>query len=383
MGSQPSGFPNLPSITSDVRILVDSGAAGTNPVTYNMSIAQLAAYFGFNQVALGALTLSPLTATVNATWTASISGGTTGSQFSATSSDGTPLTVSGTTIQGTFTGTGTPTIAVTETLGSANNSPRTTNFTLNVTAQQLWTPASLGSSLLAWWDASQGFNAPSGAASTWTDRIGGLVATGAQATAPSYSATARNGKPGVQFNGSQFMTFTPPAGFPSGANPGTIAVAAYVAASSAIESVFGYGTAGSGGIRYLVKNSSDNLVRFLVSGAGQSAAETWSAVDRMVISCTDGKNNTLYVDGNAAEASTASIGTPNTGLNTGTIGVYVDGSSYKLTGTVQNIFVLNRTPTASEAAKLAGWESWNDGKNGANLPSSSPYVSRAPYVSDA
>jgi hypothetical protein len=86
---------------------------------------------------LGTLTLSPNSANVGVAYSGTISGGAThgSSSFTATSSDGTVLTVIGTAVTGTFTSTGSPTITLTETNSSASNSPHvTTDSTFTVVA---------------------------------------------------------------------------------------------------------------------------------------------------------------------------------------------------------------------------------------------------------
>jgi hypothetical protein len=83
-------------------------------------------------VVLAALGLSPLNATVGATWTATITGLTAGSSVQATSSDGAPLTVTGSTVSGVFAAPGTPTITLTESLGAAVNSPSISTFGVSV-----------------------------------------------------------------------------------------------------------------------------------------------------------------------------------------------------------------------------------------------------------
>lgn len=65
-------------------------------------------------------------------WTANVAGLTAGSTLTATSSDGTALTVAGTgtakTVSGTFATAGNKTITLVETLTGASNSPRTTRI---------------------------------------------------------------------------------------------------------------------------------------------------------------------------------------------------------------------------------------------------------------
>lgn len=66
-----------------------------------------------------------------------------------------------------------------------------------------WSPAALGSSLLAWWDAERTdlITQSSGAVSSWRDIVGGYDAVQATGAAqPMFSATSFNGRPGVTFD---------------------------------------------------------------------------------------------------------------------------------------------------------------------------------------
>lgn len=82
---------------------------------------------------LVSLALSLATATAGAPFTASIIGKTAGSTISATSSDGTVLTVAGSVVSGTFANAGTPTITLIETLAGATGSPKQTAIQITVT----------------------------------------------------------------------------------------------------------------------------------------------------------------------------------------------------------------------------------------------------------
>jgi len=72
---------------------------------------------------LGTITLSPLTATAGVPYSGTLSGNTGGSTVTYSSSDGTVLTVTGTTVTGTFAAAGSPTVTPTETLSGASNTP--------------------------------------------------------------------------------------------------------------------------------------------------------------------------------------------------------------------------------------------------------------------
>ena len=73
--------------------------------------------------------------------------------------------------------------------------------------------------------------------------------------------------------------------------------------------------------------------------------------------------------------------TVNTTTAAGYIGQDIRGGAM-WTGVIQHILVLNRPLTANERQLMEGWESWTDGKAGANLPSYHPFKSRSPLTSD-
>ncbi|MGU3286441.1 beta strand repeat-containing protein [Methylobacterium mesophilicum] len=83
---------------------------------------------------LSALTLSPLTATAGSAYSGIITGKTSGSTVTASSSDGTALTVTGSTVTGTFAAAGSPTVTLSEALPSATNTPRSSTASLTISA---------------------------------------------------------------------------------------------------------------------------------------------------------------------------------------------------------------------------------------------------------
>jgi hypothetical protein len=92
---------------------------------------------GAEIVVLDPLTATPKTVVHAVAWSGTVTGTTTGSTLTATSSDATTLTVTGTggtrTVSGTFAAAGVPTVTLTETLTGASNTPRITAFKMNVT----------------------------------------------------------------------------------------------------------------------------------------------------------------------------------------------------------------------------------------------------------
>ena len=126
---------------------------------------------------LRVVTLKNVVATAGLPWTAAISGRTSGSSFAASSSDGTPLTVSGINVSGTFPTAGAKTITITETLAAASNSPRSSTVSLTVASPApVLAPLTLGSTA-----------AEAGAA--WSTTISGRT-SGSTITASSSDGTA-------------------------------------------------------------------------------------------------------------------------------------------------------------------------------------------------
>lgn len=251
-----------------------------------------------------------------------------------------------------------------------------------------WTPLVLGSALVAWWDAqdSAHITQSGGTVSSWVDKISGINETNSNVpNQPGYSATARNGTPGLTFSGNQVL-FAPTTGLPMGPSPITVAVAGFSTSAAYAYSL------GNNGANQQIGINTDSGIVSLYTGNGSvlyRAAETWSSNDRFVILgiASDEATASWNVDGNAAEPFTISPPvaiTTQTSFGTGgsLIGCFVNGTVAFFTGTIQQIWIFNRLLTASESAKLAGFESWYDGKAGSNLPIGSPYKSRAPLVSD-
>ena len=83
---------------------------------------------------LQVLTLSPQTARAGVAYSGTIGGATAGSSIAAASSDGTALSVSGSTVSGTFAAAGSPSVTLTETLAGATGSPKSTQLAMTVSA---------------------------------------------------------------------------------------------------------------------------------------------------------------------------------------------------------------------------------------------------------
>lgn len=242
-------------------------------------------------------------------------------------------------------------------------------------APALWTPLSLGSTLVAWWDAQSLSASP---VSSWIDKKSGIAATqGTGAKQPTWSATARNGKPGVTFVAAsvQGLQLSSVASFPAGANFSVINIAGFSSGAPA-GVAFSYGQLGGNSLRaFGAKNSNvwatngttDFITTFPYDGNDVFAQWTYSSVA-----------DSITADGGAPQ--NGALASPATTLVTGFIGFYMDGSGSPFNGTIQQIVVTNTSPTTNQFLCLQGWESWYDGKAGANLPGGHPYKSTPPTV---
>lgn len=84
----------------------------------------------------------------------------------------------------------------------------------------MWSPEDLGSSLLAWWDASRGLTLVGSRVSGWADVKNGYNPVQAvSATRPTFSATSFNGAPGVFTDGVDDYLEMASQPFPAGADP--------------------------------------------------------------------------------------------------------------------------------------------------------------------
>lgn len=241
----------------------------------------------------------------------------------------------------------------------------------------LWSPLN-APNLVAWWDTqflpNIVFNGSK--VSSITDRSPNAVVA-SQATAanqPVWSASARNGKAGMTFNGSStFLQFSA-AIFPSGSAPGSYFCAAESTSTAGFCLL--YGTGSSLNWR-AVDAQTSNVMAGLFAG-DISTSTAWLNNDRFVEYLVGSASQQLFIDGISAGSSSF---VPNTIGTTGFIGTQISPGFFA--GPIQQIVVLGAVPSTCLQQKLEGWESWYDGKNGSNLPSNHPYKTSAPAVGGA
>ncbi|WEK42982.1 MAG: phage tail tube protein [Candidatus Sphingomonas colombiensis] len=127
------GFYEGNFVCSNIQYGAQDGANVTIQTTF-VSDGQVLWYPAPPEDVLDPLSVSPLVAVKSVAWTGTVAGATTGSTITATSSDSTALTVTGTSIAGTFATAGNKTLTITETLVGATNSPKITKIGINVSA---------------------------------------------------------------------------------------------------------------------------------------------------------------------------------------------------------------------------------------------------------
>lgn len=249
-------------------------------------------------------------------------------------------------------------------------------------ATRPWLPTDLSSGLVAWWDAS---DLTGTAVSAWRDKVGGLtLSQAAGAAQPTFNATARNGKPGVVFSGAQSLSNATVGSLPVGTNASSVLVSGYIVPGAATSAAFLWGDFTNNGCARLIGafgTGNGSFVLETTLGDNYPAAQTWSSVDHCVIAQISSASPAVIqinVDGGSDQTRNSNI-TINTTTGQGTQMGATAGSRY-LTGTIQQVTVVNRTLSVSERQQFEGWESWYTGKNGSNLPANHPYKAAAPTV---
>lgn len=254
-----------------------------------------------------------------------------------------------------------------------------------LTSGSSWTPAVLGAAVVGWWDASDAatLTIGSGSVSSWASKVGGITADNATfATQPTYSATARNGLPGVEFVGtsSQILNISSTAGFPDGSEAASVAVVAFGSTNAYTnQGWFYYGLVGAGNGRVLGYNNSGNKVwADNIAQNNIASAEDWYNHDRVVAWVEPaGASPAAYitVDGGSPQTTVTSAGTPAVVQANGAIGA-IPGLTFT-SGIIQEIVLTNTVLTTAERQKLEGYLAWKWGQQG-NLDAGHPYKSAAP-----
>lgn len=238
----------------------------------------------------------------------------------------------------------------------------------------LWTPASLGSNLSAWWSAD---DLADGAVASWTDRKSGITVTQATGTAqPVRAASSFNSRPGVTFATDDFLEVaTVPAAIPLGATAGMIMTATSIGDLTTVNCPASYGsgtiltsrrtTYSTGETPTLSENGGGNAVGVAGSGLG-----THLYMGRWAGTTMEG-----WLDGvNFGPAAIASLNTSNVRLRIGAHEGTVATQFFN--GAIRHVFITLDLSVA-DRQKLEGWTAWDCGIQ-ASLAAGHPYRSVRP-----
>ena len=310
-----------------------------------------------------------LTASKTVTW--SIVGGAHGSEFSVS---GSVLTIPDTTA-----GTKSVRVRATDAIGKTADQDITVTVTAGAT---LWAPNNLGSKAIRIVTAPDIAAANDTAVSNWDSRDSNdrdfTQASGS--LQPLYKTAGRNGKPSVQFDGTDDYLSSVSTGLPSGTAASSVFVVAEMNSVAAqARSLISWGANATSNLRSLGSSSAGFIIAS-TSGTGNSQilTDSWQQVDRMVAWTLDGATlaSKLYVDGGAEQAFT--LASVNTTLSAVSVGRRVDGANFWI-GHCQACVVVNSVLTTNERQLLEGWAAWTFGLV-ASLPIGHSYKTAAPTI---
>lgn len=225
-----------------------------------------------------------------------------------------------------------------------------------------WTPLQLGSSLLAWWDASQPSTViRSGSlVSSWRDVVAGYAAEQTvDASKPTYDETLYGGAGALVFNGTSSVLTYEAQPLPSGATPSEVWVVADQQAligDASSRTVFSYGgnsSAAARNLRRVVSGGVSLVAAITGTGGGASTAvgpNTTQWLGRAVARGTFGAAFvTAYKDG---IAGTPVAAVPSTGTTRVVIGAATtDVPAAFWNGTISDALVTTAL-SAEQAAML-------------------------------
>lgn len=225
-------------------------------------------------------------------------------------------------------------------------------------AIHLFVPGDLGAGLVSHMDAlsTATITQTSGAVTTWASRVGSHAPTqGTASMRPVYSATARNNKPGVTFDGvDDFLLATAlPASFPVGSAAATIFTFGYADAAAGSGRLAQYGGPSTSAARYVGVTATNG---YTVVGASSfnvnNGASVFRSADKVITARFNTGSISLNTDGN--EIGTTSV-TPSTTNSTGFyLGARVSGGDH-FKGTLQENLIFNSGPTSADEQKVQGY----------------------------
>lgn len=222
-----------------------------------------------------------------------------------------------------------------------------------------WVPSDLATPLTHWWDARQGVSTSGSNVTEWADAVNGYTAS--QATGsnrPTFSATARNGYPGITFDGtSHRLAIDNVSALPNGSAAGTTIELGYMNAIGA--SMLSYGTLANNSRRQLGVSGTGEVQSYFYGGPyDQASGYTWSvSTDNILVerlASGSGAAITWRAEG-VQQATGNTNGALTTGTTAGYLGASYDGSLGFWNGTIQSIMVADYQIPDGELVKLEGF----------------------------
>lgn len=218
-----------------------------------------------------------------------------------------------------------------------------------------FSPGSLGSSLVRWWDASDvsTLTLDGSSVTTWASKVGGFSA-GNTANKPTWSATAVNGRPGVSADGTQILIMDSLDGVPLGANPCTMLLVGQLGLVGFFPPMLAYGVAGATDQTRAIDGFADSgNVGASIWGTGHDTGVSMLLTPRVIIAqFLDATNRIVTVDG-VDYAFTG--GSMNTVAGEGRMFTTPTSSAGNAVGTIQEAGIINRALTTAEIAGLTGY----------------------------
>lgn len=242
-----------------------------------------------------------------------------------------------------------------------------------------WTPEAFGADAVLWFDADDfsTLTLSGSDVTAWANKgsLAGSV-TPATSTIPDYSATARNGRPGVVNTGGTFGNslngnFD---GLPLGNSSHTIIAVAYLQSNNAVDynSVVQFGTSSANQLRGLWGNNGSVVMGFNNGSANDYfPGVSWYLSDQIMSLEYDGSDREMsgVINGEAVAPVTRAMDA----ATTGTLCRVISGGAL----IIQELIVLNRVLTATEREKLHGHLAHKWSLTGL-LSSEHPYKSAPP-----
>jgi hypothetical protein len=209
-----------------------------------------------------------------------------------------------------------------------------------------WSPADLGSALIASLEADALSLANNDPVASWTDQTanGNSPAQTTTGKKPAFKTGIQNGKPGILFDGVD--DFLDLASFAGGAlsQPFSLVTAVKLLSSSALQVVAIDPDSGEDG-EFIIGYPSGTDIS-VYSNAGIYTPTTFAAGNSYILqTCFNGASSTFRKNGTDVGGGSVGGGHSWNGLR---LGIYTDGSSYPLSAYFFAMFVVNRALTSTE-----------------------------------